>query len=211
VPRVSQSRARRIYGQGTQGSPVRRAQHLDTAPPRPPPSPDARSLTGELVGRTRLRQLFSAPLRHCGRRPTHGSPFAGTRREMAAGSSTSAEPLLPGPVAFTSCCRRANAGAGRSASARWLHRGTPSRLGSRSLGPHGLAARPHVRQRPKHDRVCRWSPTYPVGRRAPRAARPSGRPREGGPGRHGGAHNGRATTGLLRRYVEAPTGTPSGP
>jgi hypothetical protein len=85
-------------------------------------------LTGELVGRTRLRQLFSAPLRHRGRRHAHGGPFAGTRREMAAGSSTSAEPLLPGPVAFTSCCRRANAGAGRSASARWPHRGTPSRL-----------------------------------------------------------------------------------
>ena len=40
-----------------------------TRPPRPPPSPDARSLTGELVGRTRLRQLFGAPFAVVGAGP----------------------------------------------------------------------------------------------------------------------------------------------
>jgi hypothetical protein len=64
-----------------------------TRPPRPPCSPDALSLTGELVGRTRLRQLFGAPFA-VGADPLMAAPFAGTRRELAAGSSTSAEPLL---------------------------------------------------------------------------------------------------------------------
>jgi hypothetical protein len=63
-----------------------------TRPPRPPRSLDALSLTGELVGRTPLRQLCGAPFAIVGAGPLMGGPF---RRYSPRdrGSSTSAAPL----------------------------------------------------------------------------------------------------------------------